>query len=443
MLAMAEICSELQRRKGQDRALLIAFGIAFMARLLERVAYAFSLAGRKLDFTTNFGITEWLINYAGGFQRRGLPGSLFHVLYQRVHLSPNASVIITCLLLYLVFSIYLWRTSAGIVPRWVLLTTPLLGYPVFIDRILIRKDILILLLFALSVRIICSHRTRLNDFIASLALAIGILSHELIAFIALPTCALLILLREYVSRSNDKKADGSGNLQQGGVMQVAYGACSSLVWLLLPLTSFIAILWFRGTDARAQAIALSWKSAFDPRVPFKGPQGSIAWLPVPSEKYISDSQGVLKQLHFGIPFWLILVLASISGVVLLAAVIGRQSRVRAWFFVAVALIQFLFMAPIFFHSWDHGRWVILCLMSAFVLAIETPLAWQAKFAALSKFPQQLRSFILPGWIAPLGLAFWGIEIVSWSPYSWLANAPVGLFLQIYFYLRILGMPHSL
>ena len=98
-------------------------------------------------------------------------------------------------ILYAVFSVYLWLRSAGIVPRWVLLSTPLLGYPVFIDRILIRKDLLVLLLLAWAVRLICSQRQPWHGFLAGLVLAVGILSHEVIAFLALPSFSALILLR--------------------------------------------------------------------------------------------------------------------------------------------------------------------------------------------------------------------------------------------------------
>jgi hypothetical protein len=423
---MAEIPSERQGQDRFDRVFLLAFGIAFAARLVERLVYVFLLAGRKLDFTTNYGLTEWLTNYAGGFQRRGLPGAFIHVLHERWRLPPNASIVTACLIVYAVFCVYLWRRSAGIVPRWVLLTTPLLGYPVFIDRILIRKDLLVLLLFAFSVRLICSQRQSFHGLLASLILAVGILSHEVIAFLALPSFSALILFRGFASGHS-------------GVTSFVHRAWSNLNWLVLPLLSLAAVLWFRGTESRAQAIALSWRSAFDPEVPFNGPQGAIGWLSIPTEKYIADSQGALAQLHYGVPLWVIILLASVSGVLLLSAVIGRRSRVRAWFFVAAALLQFLCMAPVFFSAWDHGRWVILCLMSAFILAVETPLEWQENFASLSRFPKQLEALILPEWIAPVGFAFRGIQVVSWSVYGWLASAPVGILLQIYFYLRTLGM----
>lgn len=423
---MAVIRSTCQSEDRFDRVLLLAFGIAFAARLVERLAYVLHLAGRKLDFTTNYGLTEWLTNYAGGFQRRGLTGAFIKGLHERWGLPPNASIVAACLVIYALFFFYLWRRSAGVAPRWVLLTTPLLGYPVFLDRILIRKDLLILLIFALTVRLVCSWRLPCHRLLAGLILAVGILSHEVIAFLALPSCGALILLQV-------------STICSPGVKLVVHRACRDLAWMVLPLLSFAAVLLFRGTDARAQAIALSWKSAFDPNVPFNGPAGAIGWLAIPTAKYIADSQGVLAGLHYGVPLWLIILFASVSGVLLLAAVIGRKSGIRAWFFVAASLLQFICMAPLFYSAWDHGRWVILCLMTAFIITIETPFAWQEKFASISRFPRRLHVIKCPRWFPPLGLAFWGIQVVSWSVYGWLASAPVGLLLQIYFYLRVLGI----
>jgi hypothetical protein len=412
-----------------DYVLLAVFGLAFLARLFERLNYVLQLAWRPLDFTTNFGVTEWLINYAGGFQRRGLPGSIVHGLYEKLGIIPNTSIIGASIFFYLVFFLYLWRQSTGIVPRWVLLTTPLLGYAVFIDRILIRKDFLILVIFAFALKLICTNRGKVHDLLAALLLGIGVLSYELIAFLGLPAVALLILLRTHVS---SRKGDAD-------LFDLIRASFTSLLWLLIPLSSFISVLVFRGTKSRADAIALSWKSAYNPEVPFIGPQGSLAWLSIPSDRYIADSQRMLATTHYGVPFWCILALASLSGAILLAGVIGRCSQKRAWFFLAAVLIQFTCMAPLFYHSWDHGRWVVLSLLTAFVIAMETPLAWQEHFALHSGFPRSLEGFCLPGWVAPLGLAFWGMEIVSWSPQGWLQTAPVGLFLQIYFYLRVLGM----
>ncbi|MDD5227029.1 MAG: hypothetical protein PHV97_07615, partial [Candidatus Omnitrophica bacterium] len=37
----------------------------------------------------NYGMTEWLINYAGGFVRRGLPGTMIYWLTLRTGIQAN------------------------------------------------------------------------------------------------------------------------------------------------------------------------------------------------------------------------------------------------------------------------------------------------------------------------------------------------------------------
>jgi hypothetical protein len=410
---------------------MIFFGTAFLARLLERLAHAVRLASQPLDFAANFGITEWLVNYAGGFQRRGLPGAIVHGLYSVFGIPPNASIIVACLGLYILFFAYLWQRSKGMVPRWVLLTTPLLGYPVFIDRVLIRKDILILVILAIAIRLISLNKGKLYDFAAVFALCVGMLSYELLAFLGVPAVSMLFVLRTYASWPPPFNNSVAALLKK---------SLKSLVLILVPVAAFIVVLVFRGTWQRSEQIALSWKDAYDPTLPFPGPTGSLAWLAVPSSDYIADSQRVLQALHFGVPLWAILIIASISGILFIAAAIGQHSRIRAWFFTWAAILQFVFMAILFYHSWDHGRWIVLCLLSAFLMSVETPLEWQIKFAEMTRLPVSLERFIMPIWFAPLGLALWGVEIVSWSPYGWISTAPIGILVQIYFYLRVLGVP---
>jgi hypothetical protein len=423
----AEIGDALGRKRW-DRALLTFFGIAFLARLIERLVYVVHLAGKPLDFKANFGMTEWLINYAGGFQRRGLPGAIVHGLYSAWHVPPGISIVVACLVLYGVFFAWLWNRSKGIVPRWVLLTTPLLGYPVFIDRVLIRKDFLILLILAISLGLISANKGRIYDLIASLVLSLGIFSYELLAFLGLPAVVFLLLFRSYATSEK-------GCIDFCSVIKRSW---QSLVFMLIPIAAFTAVLVYRGTQDRSGEIALSWKDAYDPSLPFPGAQGAMAWLALPSSKYIADSQAVLSMKHFGIPLWFILIVASVSGILFIASAIGQQSRIRAWFFSWTAIFQFFFMSILFYHSWDHGRWIVLCLLSAFLIAVQVPLGWQVAFADVTRFPSSLEGFVMPYWFAPLGLAFWGVEIFSWSPYGWIAASPIGIVLQVYFYLRVLG-----
>ena len=59
----------------------------------------------------SFEMTEWLINYSGGFVRRGLPGTLIGTLSEATGLRANLIVIITSLACYLTLAAWLLRRA--------------------------------------------------------------------------------------------------------------------------------------------------------------------------------------------------------------------------------------------------------------------------------------------------------------------------------------------
>lgn len=423
-----------------ERALLLLFGIAYGLALLEQGFRWVDIAGRRFESELDFGLSEWLINYAGGFQRRGLSGAALHAMAERFGWHPGALIVGVSLLLYGLFAIYLWRSSSAMLPRWALLTTPLLGYPVFMDWVMVRKDFLLLLLFAVSIHLLCHGCAAWARPVAALSLAIGVLSYELIAVLALPAAALLLLLPPQAcavapAATGFAGGDGQPLASRRGPRPAA------LLWLLPPVAALIAVLIRRGTLERSWAIVRSWRFWYREGAGFEALPGAIGWLHLPSERYIQDSQMVLAQSHHGLPMWLILLLASLSGLLLLASALARRSAIRATFFCVCGLLQFTLMLPVFYHSWDHGRWVVLCLQTAMVLAIEIPLAWQQRCLAAFALPWSApaaRWSWGPGWLAPLGLGFWGLKVVFWSPYAWLSAAPVGVLLELYFQLRLRG-----
>jgi hypothetical protein len=413
-----------------DRNLLIFFSIAFFARLLERLGYWLGLAAKQLSFD-DYPLTEWLINYQGGFFRRGLTGSILLWLWQSFRLPPALVIVAVSFSVFLALGVYLWMKAKGKVPRWTLFTTPLLGYPVFVNGIMLRKDIFMVLFIALSLELITSKRFRGGDWIAGLLMSFLVLSHEVSFFLGFLILVCVVVLREFITFAQSRNI---GEQSQGFVAILSINS-QKLVWLLMPIVSFIVVaLRGRASNATTSAIASSWKSAYNPSLSFPGAGGAIGWLSKSLQDGIQCSKGTFAMTVYGVPYWIIILLAIISGIMLLAAAISAASPVRAWFFALSALLEFLFMSPIFYTTCDHGRWVILALMIAFILSIQVPLAWQEQVARLTQFPDQLRDFRVPPVLAPLGLAFWGLSVVIWCPFG----APIAVLLQIYFYLRLFG-----
>jgi hypothetical protein len=235
-------------------------------------------------------------------------------------------------------------------------------------------------------------------------------------------------------------ASGSIHASAVPVPACRFRPIRSLLWLLMPVAGSLSALTWTGTQAQARRIGFSW---FDPLVSSR-PQGiqggAIGWIGRPSGTYIEDTQKIMSQSHHGIPTWCVIVLLSALGVVLVARAIARRDVRRSWFFLVAALFQFTVMVPVFYHAMDAGRWTILCLFTAFLLTVEAPdslLAWVERFLPC---PAWIRQDILPAWLCPLLLAFWGMPITFWQPWQFVLNAPVSFLSKTYFYLRLLGLP---
>ena len=69
-------------------ALIIVFNFAFF--VIERSPFQYS---------------DWLINYQGGFIRRGLPGEIFYQLYKLTNIPLDLIVFISVSLLYVFFAV--------------------------------------------------------------------------------------------------------------------------------------------------------------------------------------------------------------------------------------------------------------------------------------------------------------------------------------------------
>jgi hypothetical protein len=134
-----------------------------------------------------------MINYQGGFVRRGLPGTLLHGLYGWTGIGPDVAAIVISLSCFILLFVYLLPRAAGILPTWVLLTTPLLGFMIYMNDTLVRKDGFLLLMLAIVMRSLFVEKWNRRDVLIILVLpCIGVLSHEIFAFLCLPAAFLIL-----------------------------------------------------------------------------------------------------------------------------------------------------------------------------------------------------------------------------------------------------------
>lgn len=405
-----------------DKLLLILFAFAFFAKLLERLSYLFSLASRPLNFGESYALTEWLINYSGGFVRRGWPGEILNILYKTFAVPPNLSITLITVVIYIVYAVIVWTKGRSFIPSWAILSAPLIGYPIYMDKIFLRKDIFVLLLLILAIVLVTNFHSIYSDLLSSATITLLILCHEIGFFLAFAPVAGLMILRYY-------------SIQ--GLKKSLLKALPSLSWLCMPLSALAAVFLNPGTDRIATSVASSWRAAYDPKDLFPGPIGALAWLtPDARINTTTQAQLILNENYHGIPYWLIILLALASGTTLLFLAICQRSSISASYFLICVSLQTAGIFPLITGALDQARFTILALNSAFLITIFTPLNWQERLCRAIPTPCAIQFKLAPYWIAPLGLCFWGLPFSSWSLYGWLSSSPFGLILQIYFYLRV-------
>lgn len=139
----------------------------------------------------SWNITEWLINYQAGFVRRGLLGEVILNIYKYTGISPYAVIIYLCIIVYIIFILFYIR--AFILKGYSVIILPFvyfLGGPI-INDFLVRKDVLVVLIFILVIYFI-NNKKILNIVFSNMLLIAGLLIHETIGFFGFPIIILLL-----------------------------------------------------------------------------------------------------------------------------------------------------------------------------------------------------------------------------------------------------------
>lgn len=333
----------------------ICFAIILGFKLIERLLVGY--------FKECWQVTEWLINYQGGFVRRGLPGELLLGFYHRMGVSPYYTILAICFLLYiaLVFFFYSRFHRAGL-PVFVLPFVFFLGGPLFINN-WVRKDVLLLWFFIGMVRLAVSG-SRWSIAGINLLLVCALLTHESIGFWAIPVLFIL-LYRPHVVRG------------------VVRGGAMVLLQLFPALAAFLLVLYNKGSVKIATAIWDSWKP-----IPFPfqdnsqvAPPAAIDGVSWSLGKGLRLSGELLSNFNDGVyaPIaWLVIAMAVFS----VSVNVHKFNRLGNYAFdsmhedrprlCAIMLLQFIAVSPLFVLGIDYGRWIFFWVTTSFVLYLVVP-----------------------------------------------------------------------
>ena len=248
----------------------------------------------------SFQLTEWLINYSGGFVRRGLPGALIGSISETTRIQANYIAIFLGLVFYLVLATYLLLRATPTFPAILILSCIVIGLPAYQDSI-VRKDCLGLLFL---IGILSVDRSRLPRTTAILVInllaGVAILSHETFVFYAL---AAFILFRH-----RDREEVTLADFTRRSLSLLPAAGC------------FLLTVIYHGTPEQAEAVNQSWLPLWrltDPgNLGLETPSAAISALGWTSEQGLSLSLYLLTSGFYQPMAWTMVFVIAFGLVIL-------------------------------------------------------------------------------------------------------------------------------
>ena len=341
--------------------------VVLAALLGLSVAVLLPLGFHNVAARSDWAIADWLINYSGGFVRRGLTGSLA-LLASRAGISPPVAILGLQLALYAVMLATVWhllRPVRWTVPLLALVFSPAtLQFPLMDPSFAFRKEILFFAL--LSCLLLLLTRRRRPALPVIILLTIGcslcVLSHEaLLVFFPYLLAALCLALP---------------SLKQA----IAWFALPALVSAMF----FVAVSHHPGTVAISQAVCSSLGSSLQttPSSPtpdrgasvllHTGPGlcgGAIAYLSRPPSYARSEVQRVAQTEHYN------RVMPTLITLALLPILLQLHSTWRAGKHREVQIITFSLCVSsaasvsLFIYGTDWTRWIYIHAFSLMLLLL--------------------------------------------------------------------------
>lgn len=400
-------------------------------------------------------ITEWLINYEGGFVRRGLPGQVLLQLSE-VGIHPYFAILGMSIGLWIVLILLFlrWSLRRGfpllIVCSQLCLLGPVIGHQI------VRKDCLLILCFV-SALFFTRKSGLVSALVANSFSAVAVLSHEVYGVIAIPIFLLVKYVEQHAFASKKSASGSMANASRLYRLIRAVTFNSPLVAL------FVICLTYHGNPQTAHNIWNSWQSqitsfpwatGMNLRDP-KAAVGAIAWST--ADGFRRGGFSVLDDFSFGIyvPFaWLVTAALTVFYVLLiyrshLETLKMEESRAKEEILSLAGLLslQFLAILPVCLVFWDFGRLIFIATASAIgaflILEPERQLAVRVIISdAISVMPQAVRCAIHSvRWaysqavaaalsssrrlaIAKFSLLFLGIPVCCWSIVQAVSYAPI-------------------
>ena len=308
--------------------------------------------------TNTWQITELLINYQGGFVRRGIVGEFFYWLSP--YIDTQMAIYVFCITCSILFFYLIFRDTIRKGYSILLLPSAFLLSSLFVSLHWVRKDIFIMLLFYFIVRLQKSTMSY-KIFLMNIILIIGILSHEVFLFISLP------LMYFSVIHKGDTLVQYKQTIRN--VLKTA------LYYLPALLAGFVAVI-YKGNLEQAYEIWNSWAAIDVLEGDMKGAIAAIGWTP---EKAIEVGTEVFKTVRCGIVYypimWTLLAFFAFNVYMWMGKfklrILGytptRDYNTKESAYIIIC--QFLSMLPLLIVFADTSRAFFYVVMSSYIIRL--------------------------------------------------------------------------
>jgi hypothetical protein len=346
------------------RTVLNIFFFLFLFILVFRFVHQIVVGYAK----ESWKITEFLINYQGGFVRRGLLGEIILYLYNCTGLSPYILIISICIISYVTL---IWFIIKSFIKNgYTLFILPFvffLGNPI-INNFWVRKDILLILIF-ISIIYFSLKKSNWHLIFVNLFFIVGLLIHESIGFFCFP-----ILLLILVSQKSNFSKDGKALIKS---------IITSISQLIPSIFTFLCVLYFKGSQSISSHIWASWKPIEFPIQDKDNSQipTAIDGLSWSLKQGLSLTVQTLKNFNGDVyaPIaWFLIILIIYYIVTNISKLNYNILNYKPYknFNKAnlsnVLFFQLLAIIPLFILGWDYSRWVFYWITTSFAIVILVP-----------------------------------------------------------------------
>ena len=310
---------------------------------------------------------DWLINYEGGFVRRGLSGEIISRISNffvgesnqfyfgiQIHFAYFYILSILCLIFYVLLFKFLKKVKLNFQNLFIILSPLSISFIIYNFAAIGRKEVLFFIIFLLFIFLLSSIKKReLSIFFLIIFFPLVLLLHEgLIFFIS----AFLVIFLFEINTFNKK-----------------FILSTVLIFVLLSFGAFILTVIFKGNSAQVEAICLSLSS-----YPLEDCFGLSAIGTLSSSHTLEHEFNILwprifddKYLFYYPIFAIIAFYPLIKNSFKYCFNVSVVNKIYKLNFSTIAIIYFVNSLPLYIFTHDWGRWLhinyILLMITFFYL----------------------------------------------------------------------------